>query len=550
MRRTRHTKGEDGFTLVEVLMAIIVILIAVLGTVALMDKASANTGEAKMRQTATALVRDLLETSQGLAYSTVTPATIVSTLQSKGFADDSATTTGWQINRNGVTFTVTTASVCSVDDSSDGSGVHAAGTSFCSDSPAGTADGQPDDYKRVTFTVTPPAGTGPAVTETTIVGQNRASGSGGGGGGGSGSGQLSVTNLQIDTSSGKTTLYNGQVAPCLAMNKCVFPSATSSTVTPKNVWFIATTGSQAQKVKFAVNGKVMATVSGPGTSFSWNWTPIPDNQPDGVYTVTAQVFDTAGTTALSDPKPLSVTLNRYRPDWNAYTAASAGRNPLWGTPIVATCPNATLTTCKPEIELYPSSSATARVDRDVTGFEFWRYIGKNGSGVQFCVTTGVAARWCQDTSNPTNSGVIQYAVAADAKNPDGTSQWSDITGKSVDINLSNGAPNPPTGLSVSRSGTTVTLSWTNPSASGDPNSGDCVDFYRVYRKNAGDASAWTVNDRVDRTPFGNAVSPCGAAGEVSNSITLFEADANAKQYKVTSVDTHLAESTTMLSGSG
>jgi hypothetical protein len=39
------------------------------------------------------------------------------------------------------------------------------------------------------------------------------------------------------------------------------------------------------------------------------------------------------------------------------------------------------------------------------------------------------------------------------------------------------------------------------------------------------------------------VSPCGAAGELSNSITLTEDTSTAKSYRITAVDTHLAEST-------
>jgi hypothetical protein len=94
----------------------------------------------------------------------------------------------------------------------------------------------------------------------------------------------------------------------------------------------------------------------------------------------------------------------------------------------------------------------------------------------------------------------------------------------------------------------VTLSWLAPAlvspcttASGDPNASDCIDFYRVYTRAAG-STAFAFGDRVDRTPFGVVFTGCGAAGEVSTSITLWEADATPKSYQVTSVDLKLDES--------
>ena len=109
-------------------------------------------------------------------------------------------------------------------------------------------------------------------------------------------------------------------------------------------------------------------------------------------------------------------------------------------------------------------------------------------------------------------------------------------------------------MQATRAGNIVTFTWTNPGAStpgcpaagatsGDPDSGDCVDFFRVYSKASGDASAFLYTERFDRTPFGNPVSPCGAnASEQSNGIMIWENDSTPKRYQVTAVDTHLGES--------
>jgi prepilin-type N-terminal cleavage/methylation domain-containing protein len=515
---------EDGFTLIEVLVAMVVILIGAFGTITLVDRASTATAQAKTRQTGTGLARDLLETAQGLPYGSVASSSIVTTMQAQGFPDDSSAA-GWQVIRNGIAFTVT-ASVCSVDDPRDGLGVHAAGTSFCSDTPGGTGDANPEDYKRVTFAVTPPAYAGPAITETTVVGASRATKVASGGSGA----QNPVTGLVLTS----PTLYYGQVAPCANASACTFYSQTNSAVTPKSITFQATTSSTAQEVRFFVDGQAMVTVTGPAQTFNWTWN-LPDDQPDGVYTVAAQVFDSTGTTAQGEPTPVTVTINRYMPDGTAYAVPLAGRNPLFSN--------------TPEVETYPSSSTSARVDRDVTGFEFWVYQG-SGSGSKFCTTASINDRWCAEVGAPVNGSPRTYAIDATALNPDGTSQAGAVSGRSSDVNLANTRPNPPTGVAVTRTGDVAHVSWTVPSGSGDPDSGDCVLFFRVYSKPGGSTAPWTYQDRVERTPFGNPVPPCGAdATETSTEVDLSEADGSTKDYRVTAVDRHMAEST-MVSASG
>jgi prepilin-type N-terminal cleavage/methylation domain-containing protein len=523
VRVSATCRRESGFTLIEVVVAMTIIVVGALGTLMLVDRANSSTSKTRTRQTATGLMRDLLETAQGLPYTSVAPDTIAATLQGKGFGDDVAGTAGWQVIRGGTTFTVT-ASVCTVDDASgDGSGVHPAGSTYCSDSAAGTGDPNPDDYKRVTVTITAPASLSvPAVTQTTVVGANRVSNVASAGS----SAQNPVTGLVITS---PTTLYNGQIAPCSNATLCTFPAATTASVAPKSISFQATTASSAPKFRFYVDGQAMTTLSGPGQTFNWTWN-LPDGQPDGVYTVAAQAYDSTVSVAQGEPKLLTITINRYKPDGTAYAVPLAGRNPLFSS--------------VPEVETYPSSSGTARVDRDVTGFNFWVYQGNSSSGTMWCTTSAVDKRWCADTLAPNNNSQRQYAIAPVGLNPDGSALEGTISGKSADINVSNTRPNPPTGVGVTRNGTIATINWTVPSGSGDPDSGDCVLFFRVYSKPSGDASSWVYDNRVGRTAFGNPVAPCGDdATETSTDIILSEANGSAKQYRVTAVDRHMAEST-------
>jgi prepilin-type N-terminal cleavage/methylation domain-containing protein len=517
--------SDDGFSLIEILVAMVVIVVGALGTLALLDRASGQTSETKARQTATALMREMVETSQGLPYTQLTAESVATTLQSNGFADDAPGTSGWQVKRNGITYTVT-ATACIVDDPSDGQAPHGAGAGFCTDSAAGTGDSNAgDDYRRVTLSAMPPAGMGPALTQTTVVGSNRITNPGGTGPGGGTATSNEIREMKITA----PTLYGGQVAPCLNHTSCTWPSETSSTVSPKSVTLHATTAYTAQKVVFAIDGQVVATIVGPATTFAWTWN-LPDDQPDGAYVVTSQIYDAAGTAAISSPSPLVVTINRYVPDVNGFAPTAAGRNPLFGN--------------TPEVETYPSTSTTARVDRDVTGFLATRLVNGSLHGTA-CQTYSPLVRGCQDVLAPNENGTaLTYRITPTGANPDGTEQIGGIATASANVNIDNNRPSVPTAPTAVRNGTTVTLSWTNPAASGDPDTGDCIDFYRIYRRDLNDDTAFEYADRIDRTTFGNAVTPCGAdASEMSNSITLFEDTATAKRYRITAVDTHMAEST-------
>ena len=522
MRRAACIRRPDGFTLVEVVVAMAVVLVGVLGTLALIDRASAQTSGAKTRQTANALLRDVAETTQGVRYTQLSQATIETVLQTSGFPDADQSNAVWEVERNGIIFKLA-ATACIVDDPSDGRSTHAAGAGFCPDSPGGTGDSNGDDYRRVTLTAAPPAGLGTPVTQTTIVGSNRITNPGGTGPGGGTATSNEIREVKITG----PALHSGQVAPCGNHLSCTFPAATTTAVSPKSVTIRATTAYAAQRVVFTVDGQVAATLTGPGTAFSWTW-ELPDWQPDGTYVVAAQIYDASGATAISSPTPLVVTINRYVPDHNAFAPTAAGRNPLWSN--------------LPEIETYPTSDTNARVDRDVTGFLATRLVDGAPNGVA-CQTYSPAARGCQDVSNPPCCGAsVTYQIAPTGANPDGSQQVGGATTPSPNVNAPNTRPAAPDLLTVSRNGRRVTLSWTNPPGSGDPDAGDCIDFFRVYRRDL-NGTTWEYADRIERTTFGNAVAPCGGPGELSSSITLVEDSSSQKRYRVTAVDTHLAEST-------
>src|SRR3954464_10225171 len=146
---------ENGFTLVEILVAITILLVGVLGVTTMITVSDKTTVINNSRQGATAVVRRALETSRSLSFRSIKSATLASSIQTA--SPDLATTQAgtWKVARDGYVYTLD-ATVCRVDDDSDGYGAHdSADPLFCSDNTTTrTADRQAGDYKRVTVTAT------------------------------------------------------------------------------------------------------------------------------------------------------------------------------------------------------------------------------------------------------------------------------------------------------------------------------------------------------------------------------------------------------------
>src|SRR3954451_2417357 len=178
-------RDESGFTLVEILVSITILLIGVLGVTTMITVSDRTAVANNSRQGATAVVRRALETSRSLSFRSIKSATIATSIQSA--SPDLATTTAgtWKVARDGYVYTLD-ATVCRVDDDSDGYGVHdSADPLFCPDNTTtGTADTQAGDYKRVAVTASwtangqtktmkqvtlvPPGGVGDAPAATDI----------------------------------------------------------------------------------------------------------------------------------------------------------------------------------------------------------------------------------------------------------------------------------------------------------------------------------------------------------------------------------------------
>ena len=132
-------------TIVEVMAAVLILVVGVLGTLVLIEGSLASTSRTTAREQGTNLARDLVERTRQTAYADVTTGAAPATLRAMLPASDAAgplsgpESRSFTVTRRDVQYTVTVFA-CSIDDPTDGAGVGDA--TFC-ERPA--APPAPDD---------------------------------------------------------------------------------------------------------------------------------------------------------------------------------------------------------------------------------------------------------------------------------------------------------------------------------------------------------------------------------------------------------------------
>ena len=129
-------------TIIEVMAAMVILIIGVLGTLVLVQGSLSSTSRTTAREQATSLARDLVERSRQVDYANMTYALAPATLRSALPASDSVgplqvtspTSAKFTVNRRNTTYTVDVFA-CSIDDPTDGAG--AGDATFCA-GPAAT----------------------------------------------------------------------------------------------------------------------------------------------------------------------------------------------------------------------------------------------------------------------------------------------------------------------------------------------------------------------------------------------------------------------------
>ncbi|HMJ32718.1 MAG TPA: prepilin-type N-terminal cleavage/methylation domain-containing protein [Baekduia sp.] len=493
MARPHTPRNQDGFTIIEVMMAALILLVGILGVTTIVNTANGTTTSNKAREQGLALGRELIESARSVKYQTLRPSTVVASVQAMpGFA--SAGGSGWTIKRRGITYTVSLG-VCSVDDPGDATGAHVAGT-FCArpavaataatctgligtppringtggspgadagdcgldtnldgqvdglvqstttgcpsgtSIPAGTCDAQPDDFKRLVTLVTWDRGAGSRY----VI-------------------QQATVPFPGLSAYGAITAITPDVGTATANGYTITPGGGGANVSA--IHFTATSDQSANQVNWLLGGVDQGPTTWSGTSgtFTWNLgnsAPAAETSPangevlDGTYLVGARVQDAGG--IHGNELDVGIVLNRRIPfPPTGFSLTGAGSGSVTG-------------------------SWNAPPDGDLVGYTMYR---QNGSGTPQQICQQIAALSCTDTNPPTGVTATYWVVALDTL--DGAVREGQRSAPQTSTqSASNTAPTTPTLVTWPVTGNggnqSVTLTWT---ASTDAQTS--VQKYAIYR---------------------------------------------------------------------
>jgi prepilin-type N-terminal cleavage/methylation domain-containing protein len=432
-----RVREERGFTLIEVMVTMLVLVVGISGAVALIDGANARTLATKDREAGTALTREVIEAARSIPYRQLGGTSLKTELQAiPGLEDSTPSTVAWTIVRRKQTYTVD-ASVCSVDDDQDGYG-NTAGGGFCG-ATTGTADRNPDDYKRLSLTV---SWTRRGVTKNVK--------------------QTGVINNEA-SSAGPDVEFTSQ------------PS-NPVTVDVQNLKFGVKAEDDAVALRFAVDGvEIDSQMNTTSYLFTWDIDIGGRHVPDGTYVVSVTAFDAADTPGPT--RSLTIRLNRDAP--LAPQDVFGGWNPRIG-----------FSDANDIVEVQ-----WARNDEpDIKGYRvYYGPVSATATVVPGCdFPADPSVTECRDLNPPTGTTIQYFVRALDEDPSDGSLRAGDPSAVLTATRASTQPEQPPT-LTATLDAEDVLLNWDPAPAPSSPYTGSAVIFYRVYRDGK------TLAHRVART---------------------------------------------------
>jgi prepilin-type N-terminal cleavage/methylation domain-containing protein len=440
MRALTRPQAERGFTLIEVMVTMLLLVVGIAGALALIDGANARTVATKQREAGNALSREVIEAVRSVPYRQLNPGSAITTVQGiPGLEDTTPLTGAWSVERRKTVYTIT-MSVCTVDDDQDQLGDHTGG-GYCGTA-TGTADRNPDDYKRVTVNVEwTTRGVTKSIQQAGIV-SNEASTAGP---------ALEILSQDPDTST--TGELNSNSSP---------------------IKFEVQADSDAVAIRFAVDGVIHGSTTSTHHTFDWNIDGS-THVPDGTYVVSFTAFDAEDTPGPTRSR--TIRLNRDIP--SAPQDVFGGFNPRIGYP-----------TNQDIVEIQWSRNN----EPDVKGYRIYRKSSSTAAEiVPGCDYAGVPTQTeCIDTNPPSDASIEYWVVAVDENPFTGGARDGEESASIIAVRGTT-HPNQPLTLTATQDGADVVLTWPDALPALPPYSGSDVIFYRVYRDGK------KLADRIART---------------------------------------------------
>jgi type II secretory pathway pseudopilin PulG len=436
--RRLQARSEAGFTLIEALMASVILIVGLIGLLGLLDvsvKASAST---RAREGATSLAREIVEDARTIPYAQIIPTSIESQLQAMNGLTNESSASGWQIKRRGFTYTVVVKE-CAIDDPKDGLAKTHDSKIFCEGQQewkTGEAvDTAPENLKRITaevgWTFKGRTSTVKQVSTLTAAGQ----------GIGLLAKELKLTSPIVST----TPMITGAAITTLTFSVS-FPEGTTAVD-----WSLE--GAKQEEL----------TPASKATSLTFSWTinepPAHPYVSDGTYQVAAQAVDATG--VIGPPISIPVRLIRGVPA--APSGIVGGFNTVYKSGVAT------------EVAEFQWK---ANAERNVIGYRVFgpkkELICPEPKSLETLSTTTSCIDFNLPAEKPSERGYTVVALYRDSGEAVQESPAGSITIKRA----TSTAPNAPTALVATKNTTngSVTLKWTPPKGSTTP-----VSFYRIYR---------------------------------------------------------------------